>query len=537
MMSKKFIGLTILTLLYTFSLIGQSCSYDKSLPIEANLCDFYRVTNFVPDKNAEIALNKILSVISIAKRFVLLPCDNINNCVATTYKGVRYIIYDKYFINEISTKNDSWVQISILAHEVGHHINGHSLDIIMHAADVVDVPSLAESRKMELEADEFSGFVMSKLGASLQQAQEAVNFLSSNSDDTHSTHPSRNKRLAAIEKGYNRGLVPLNQEKINTNLSLQNYDDFLYAGMDDVMLNNSISAIENLTKAININPNHSMIYFYRSIAYHKLNQTQLAFDDISKSILMDPDNSTFYNWRGSIYEYNYEHKNAIKDFMKAISIDSFYSDAHANIADSYLSLNNYKLALSYINKSIQLNTSDAYYYFIRGRIYVKLGDYFQAITNFKNSILFEPDEDSYYIYLGNAYSDVKKYDMALQNLKKAAKINPNNDYTYHSLGNLYYKNKHFQTAISYFKKAIIIRPSSGSYMMIALCYDQQNNFSSAISYYNKSIELDPKNSEAYYNRAIVKFKLNDRYGACKDLSIAGELGVNEAYRVINSECK
>ena len=57
---------------------------------------------------------------------------------------------------------------------------------------------------MELEADEYSGFVMFKLGASLSQAQQAVRLISPNKDDSYSTHPSRDKRLAAIKRGYNK---------------------------------------------------------------------------------------------------------------------------------------------------------------------------------------------------------------------------------------------------------------------------------------------------------------------------------------------
>jgi len=68
---------------------------------------------------------------------------------------------------------------------------------------------LEEKKINELEADEFSGFVISKLGGTLFQAQNFINYLlrnqSNNYDDTYSTHPSKKKRLLAIKKGYERG--------------------------------------------------------------------------------------------------------------------------------------------------------------------------------------------------------------------------------------------------------------------------------------------------------------------------------------------
>ena len=52
-----------------------------------------------------------------------------------------------------------------------------------------------------LEADEFSGFVLRKLGASLEEAQAAMNMMSE--DYETSTHPERNRRLRAIALGWN----------------------------------------------------------------------------------------------------------------------------------------------------------------------------------------------------------------------------------------------------------------------------------------------------------------------------------------------
>jgi len=53
---------------------------------------------------------------------------------------------------------------------------------------------------LELEADEFSGYVLRKMGASLAQAQSAMKTLASNR--ASSTHPRQYDRLASIEKGW-----------------------------------------------------------------------------------------------------------------------------------------------------------------------------------------------------------------------------------------------------------------------------------------------------------------------------------------------
>lgn len=167
------------------------------------LCVAIQSNNFISDVEAENALDRILSVIGASKRFVLQPCDNINNAVAISYKGVRYILYDKEFMNSISS-GDNWGNLFILAHEVGHHVNGHSLDLVLYAAEAVEAETLASRRQQELEADEFAGFVLGRLGASLSETTTVLNSLANDRDDTYSTHPSKSRRLIAVNAGYKK---------------------------------------------------------------------------------------------------------------------------------------------------------------------------------------------------------------------------------------------------------------------------------------------------------------------------------------------
>ncbi len=145
----------LLSFILLFSLVayGQYCSYDKTSHNASELCDFYRGNNFSSDLEADKAVNRILSTIGASKRFVLHSCEEIDNCTAVSFKGIRYILYDKSFLQEIARNTNSWSKLSILAHEIGHHINGHSVDIIVYGSGAIEPPSLSESRKMELQAD------------------------------------------------------------------------------------------------------------------------------------------------------------------------------------------------------------------------------------------------------------------------------------------------------------------------------------------------------------------------------------------------
>lgn len=185
----------ILLLFLTNVLYGQN---KTGLEICFQLQEYTK--NFTSDYEADLALEKILSTIGASKNFILIPCDEIQNAVAITFKGDRYILYDKNFMNEISSITNKWSDLFILAHEVGHHINGHTRDFLL--SKVLDSESLENQRNDELEADEWAAFVVSKLGATLNEIENIIELLGSNKNDLYSTHPDNTKRLAAVKKGY-----------------------------------------------------------------------------------------------------------------------------------------------------------------------------------------------------------------------------------------------------------------------------------------------------------------------------------------------
>ena len=61
---------------------------------------------------------------------------------------------------------------------------------------------------------------------------------------------------------------------------------------------------------------------------------------------------------------------------------------------------------------------------------------------------------------------------------------------------------------------------------------QMQEFNKAVDDYTKAIQYDPNLAEAYYNRALTLLYLDKKSRAVRDLSKAGELGIQEAYVVL-----
>jgi Flp pilus assembly protein TadD len=54
--------------------------------------------------------------------------------------------------------------------------------------------------------------------------------------------------------------------------------------------------------------------------------------------------------------------------------------------------------------------------------------------------------------------------------------------------------------------------------------------------FRQAVSLKPNFSEGYYNLGLLCLLMKDKSGGCKYLSMAGELGVADAYKVMKRHC-
>lgn len=194
MMKSRTLSLLFATIFCAGNLFAQ-------IPLDcSNSCSYFgeaieeTTYGFTSDQAANEALNNIVKHTGLPINFKLMA-GNVPNaaavikCDQATKDCQRYIVYNQDFMLRVKqqTKTD-WAAVSILAHEIGHHLSGHTL------------LSGGSRPQLELEADKFSGFVLYNMGASLDEAQIAINTFVGETQST--THPGRSARIAAITNGW-----------------------------------------------------------------------------------------------------------------------------------------------------------------------------------------------------------------------------------------------------------------------------------------------------------------------------------------------
>ena len=167
----------------------QACSYEgKPVDVEAGQL------NAQAPADCKTMVEKIMAFTGLPANFVV-TAGPVPNALAVILlddqrMAQRVIAFNPNFIDATQrvTGGGQWGPTSIMAHEIGHHLSGHTI-------------TAGGSRPgIELEADKFSGYVLYKMGAPLAEATKAIDSLGS--DTELATHPAKSRRIAAITEGW-----------------------------------------------------------------------------------------------------------------------------------------------------------------------------------------------------------------------------------------------------------------------------------------------------------------------------------------------
>lgn len=195
----------LLVFLFSESVFSQHlCSYID----EKKRLNIYEIINSVINYDDDISeiVNTITDEYGGFPNFVLQRVEGYGNCAAVTDEnGLRYILYDRDFLlyQAKTSQTNYWAVVFILAHEIGHHINGHNRIVLGDA----------ERRENELEADYFAGFIFNKLGGRKEDIAKILELTNFDLFTYTTTHPSKYDRIKFANEGFDKSDIKVTQNK------------------------------------------------------------------------------------------------------------------------------------------------------------------------------------------------------------------------------------------------------------------------------------------------------------------------------------
>lgn len=294
-------------------------------------------------------------------------------------------------------------------------------------------------------------------------------------------------------------------------------------------------AIENYTKAIELNPNFISAFVRRGIIYAKSGEYNKAIEDFTMATYLNPNNFKAYFYCGLVYLKIGKYKRAIESFSKAIQANSNFSKAYFKRGVAYFERKEYDKAIEDFNAAINLKSDFAEAMMFLGRAYQLKEDYekakhwyYKTLKNKENlkdwqidmvfrwfkELKYQVDLGDYMFYYkqGREYSGKMEWDKAIENLTMAIEINPCFEDAYTERAYIYAFKGEYDKAIEDYSTILRFRPND-YYTLRHLreMYAMKHNF---IKYrYYKYRELENKPDFENYNvmNRIEKF-MEEEFG-------------------------
>ncbi len=184
-------------------------------------------------------------------------------------------------------------------------------------------------------------------------------------------------------------------------------DDFTALALEKAKQGDVDGALEAFSVAIAANPDGASVpYYYRGLVYIDQGKVEEAIDDFTKAIEIDKHFAQAYAARGTAYLMTSRPAKAAEDFDKAIQLDPKNATTYVNRARAYMGLQMLDEAEQDLNHAIELNPKLLAAYFNRGVLYMLQQRTEEALKDFDTCVSLNPNAPAPYFNRAVAYIEL-----------------------------------------------------------------------------------------------------------------------------------
>lgn len=283
----------------------------------------------------------------------------------------------------------------------------------------------------------------------------------------------------------------------------------------------AIRSFEDIPTDLHEDTEAEELFFYTGTSYYSINEYQQALENYSRALEVDPEYVLAYNNRGVAQADLKAYSEAIADYNKAIELNPNFGIAYNNRCRAYNAVKDNEKALVDCNRALELEPDEAVIYTSRGIVYADLGDYQRALDDLDESLGKDPEYAFGFNSRGSVKFDLGLYDDALEDFEKAIELDPNYASAYGNRGIVFYALGESEKALADYNQAIALDAKLATlYYNRGIYYQDRDDLNKALADYNQAIELDSSYSFAYNNRGNIYLKRDDYDRAFADYNQA-----------------
>lgn len=267
--------------------------------------------------------------------------------------------------------------------------------------------------------------------------------------------------------------------------------------------NRSQDGLKFLDKATKLKPQEAMFYYNYGIALRSAGDQVKAIEALTRAIQLNPDHADALSQLIDIHQKRHEWERAISLLKQLANLRSLDTDSFKRLGEALHQTKNYAEAATYLSKAAGLAPEDAAIHHQLGLSLQAAGDNKGAAVAYKRSLELNPDLAPAHNNLAIVLAEQGHNEEAVKHYEQALEMNSKLFQTKCNLGGLLRKMGRLEESIEWLRSAVEQKSDCAE----ALCnlgntYGDMGESQSAMECYRKAILCQADYTQARLNRAI-----------------------------------
>ncbi|XP_038636843.1 uncharacterized protein ttc6 [Scyliorhinus canicula] len=295
------------------------------------------------------------------------------------------------------------------------------------------------------------------------------------------------------------------------------------------------SAISELTYQIAVKGEATAFnYCRRGAVNRRLGQLKSAMEDLNKAIKLEPRLLNAYWQRHFIYLLQFKTANALDDLNFVLKHNKNHADAYTSKGDIYRNRGDITLAIINYSQGLKCRPDDDVH-FKRAEMYEKNNDLLMAMEDYLMAFNLNPKRTDAMIKRGLFYFENSNWHLAIQDLTTLIKWDPINAKARNYRGQAYAKQGMFKEAIEDLSSAVHLDPNNWTAFYHRGCLLRKLNTEKALQDFSVSVLINSEveNLDSFLHRGILYTELGEWQEAIFDFESVVKLDRSISFAHIN----
>jgi|WetSurSiteA1Bulk_404760.scaffolds.fasta_scaffold02112_3 tetratricopeptide (TPR) repeat protein len=313
-----------------------------------------------------------------------------------------------------------------------------------------------------------------------------------------------------------RFLLPLVVAFVSSGSYAQNAKQFYKTGLTFVKAGNHQDAIDQFTKALDLDPEYVDAYIERARSYEANGDIEKAAADMKRTLAFDQKNPELF-YDAARLNYSLGHYQSALDLVTHCTLLDKKSDAAFRLlAQILIALEDYSNALVAVDKALGIKDNPENN-FCRGQVYEKMKNYNQAEADYSKALVKNDMFTEAYLALAALRLQLNKTAEAMDCCNALLAKEPGNKDALLIRSRIYARQTEYTKAIDDISRILSSDPDNKEmYLIRGNYYQEFTQNQNAINDYSKALLIDPKYPEPIYKRAYSYEQVGDFKSAIKD---------------------